>query len=177
MQSIEGSSDWRPFSLPFFSDEKAGFPTRIVVNVVFAGKGTVYLGPVKLVQYQGGGLEKRLQDGTGSGNGWWSGRTGGLIGGIGGSICGLLGGLIGTLASFGKARRFVLALTVVMVAFGVVSLIIGAIALLFRQPYEVYYPLLLGGIILAAVCGGNLRTLRRRYEQVELRKMAAMDAK
>ena len=42
LQSLEGSSDWRPFSLPFFSNAKGELPKRIVLNVVFAGRGTVY---------------------------------------------------------------------------------------------------------------------------------------
>jgi hypothetical protein len=107
--------------------------------------------------------------------GWWGDRTAGLVGGTAGSIFGFLGGLIGTLASFGKARRFVLALTAGLAGLGVVSFIIGMVALALGQPYSVYYPLLLIGIIMTAVCGGNLPGLRRRYEQLELRKMAAMD--
>ena len=160
-QYLEGSSDWRPFSLPFSSDNKMGSPVRVVVNVVFADGGTVYLGPLELIQYS---------------NGWWTEQTGGWIGGIGGSVIGILGAMIGVLAGIGKARRFVLILTTVLAIFGAVSLVVGVTALLLGQPYGVYYPLLLGGIILAAVCGGNLPVLRRRYEQIELQKMAAMDA-
>jgi hypothetical protein len=161
MQSLQGSSDWRPFVLPFFTDKKSGLPTRLIVNMVFAGRGTVFVGPLKIVQYP---------------NGWWNGQAGGWIGGVGGSICGLLGATIGILSGLGKARRFVLVLTATLAVLGMVSLVVGLVAVVFGQPYEVYYPLLLGGIILAAVCGGNLPTLRRRYQQIELRKMAAMDA-
>ena len=56
------------------------------------------------------------------------------------------------------------------------SLVAGVIALALGQPYAVYYPLLLGGIILTAVCGGIRPGLRHGYEQRELRRMAAMDA-
>ena len=45
-----------------------------------------------------------------------------------------------------------------------------------KEPYAVDYPLLLIGAILALVCGLNLHALRRRYQQTELQKMAAMDA-
>ncbi len=108
--------------------------------------------------------------------GWWSDRDAGLIGGIGGTTVGLLGGLIGTLAGFGKARRFVFALDACLVGFGAASLVAGAMALVLGQPYAVYYPLLLGGIVLTAVCGGIRPALRQGYEQRELRRMAAMDA-
>jgi hypothetical protein len=172
MQSFEGSSDWRPFSIPFYSDEKHGLPTRIVVNVVFADRGTVYLSPLKLLQYNAGSAEGLLKQK----DGWWSERNAGWIGAIGGTIIGLLGGLIGTLAGCGMARRFVLALDACLVGFGVMSLIAGLIALALGQPYAVYYPLLLGGIILTVVCGGIRPAIRQGYEQRELRRMAAMDA-
>lgn len=107
---------------------------------------------------------------------WWSDQTAGWVGGIGGSIVGLLGGLIGTLGGLGKARRFVTALTASMIGLGVVCLLTGVVALAVAQPYAVYYPLLLGGVILTAVCGGVWPALRKGYEQRELQRMAAMDA-
>lgn len=109
-------------------------------------------------------------------DGWWTDQSGGWIGGIGGGLIGVLGGTIGVLAGCGKARRFVLALTAVLILVGAICLIVGAVAWALGQPYAVYYPLLLGGAILVFVCGLNLPALRRRYQQMELQKMAAMDA-
>ena len=171
MQLLQGSSDWRPFSLPFFSDAKYGPPTRVVVNVVFVGRGTVYLTPVKLLQYENS--EGLLRGGVG----WWSDRDAGILGAMGGVFLGLLLTLIGILAGFGKARRFVMPLTVLLAAAGVLNLLIGLLALAFGQPYAVYYPLLLFGALPAGLCGGLFPVLRHRYEQVELRKMAAMDVR
>jgi hypothetical protein len=161
LQYLEGSSDWRRFTLPFSSDKANGYPVRIVVNVVLSADGTVYLSPIRLVQNR---------------DSWWTDQAGGWIGGIAGGLVGVLGGMIGVLAGFGKARRFVLALTAGLTLLGAVSLIVGATAWALGQPYAVYYPLLLGGAILALVCGFNLPALRRRYQQMELQKMAAMDA-
>jgi hypothetical protein len=162
MGSIEGSSDWRACALPFVSDPKTGPPTRIAVNMVFGGGGTVDLRPMKLLEYR---------------DGWWSDAAAGWIGGIGGSVVGLLGAIVGTLAGIGKARRFVLALMAAVALAGVASLLAGLVAVGMRQPYAVYYPLLLGGVLSTAIFGGQIPMVRRRYQQIELRKMAALDAR
>ncbi|MHC4984826.1 MAG: hypothetical protein ACYTFO_01590 [Planctomycetota bacterium] len=59
---------------------------------------------------------------------------------------------------------------------GTLSLVTGVVALICSQPYHVYYPLVLGGGLLVIIPLSLLRTLRRRYAQIELRKMSAMDA-
>ncbi len=169
MQSLKGSSDWRPFSLPFFSNEKHGPPTRLIVNVVLPGKGTVDLSPLELVQYE------QSQDPLVMPGAWWGDRTSGLIGGICGAVFGSFGGLLGLLLGLGKARTFVLTLAKVLLLLGAVSLAMGLLALALGQPYAVWYPLILLGIIVTAVLGANLRTFRRRYDELELRRMSAMD--
>jgi hypothetical protein len=172
IQSLEGSSDWRPITLPFYGSEKSGPPTRIVVNLVFAGTGTVYLTNMKLLQYEGDRFEELIGQQTG----WWSDQGAGWIGGIGGVVFGTIGAFIGILAGMGKARRFVLVVTVIMFVLGILGLILGIVALTLGQPYAVCFPLILMGVILSTVCGANFPGIRRRYEQMELRKMAAMDA-
>jgi hypothetical protein len=61
-------------------------------------------------------------------------------------------------------------------ALGLVSLGVGVGALICGQPYAVWFPLLLLGILSLVIMGGSLPVVRRRYEEVELRKMAAADA-
>jgi len=167
--SIEGSSDWRDFSLPFTINHSPSRPEKLVVNVVLTGRGTVWLSPPSLVQYA------ENEDPLAAPGAWWDDRTGGLIGGIGGSILGCLGGLIGALGGLGKARRLTTQLAVLTMLIGVAALATGIVALALRQPYGVYYPLLLGGGIATAVMGGCLPTLRRRYQQIELQKMTALE--
>ena len=50
MAQITGSSDWREFSLPFDSTGASGPPTQIEVNISLPSRGTVFIGPLKLVQ-------------------------------------------------------------------------------------------------------------------------------
>lgn len=107
---------------------------------------------------------------------WWNEQQAGLAGGIGGSLAGVLGGVIGTLAGVGKARRLVLCLMMAGITTGIVCLVAGLAAALTRQPYAVYYPLLLPGLILPVVLGALLPPIRRRYAEIELRKMESMDA-
>lgn len=169
MGSLQGSSNWRQFTLPFFSDAKTGAPSKLDFNLVLPGSGTVKLGSLRLVQYPEGHNPLLAPQA------WWSEQTAGWISGIGGSICGCLGALIGTLGGLGKARRLVISLCVALIAFGVACLMAGAVALLVSQSYAVYYPLLLGGVICTAVFGGNLPGICKRYRQIELRRMASMD--
>jgi hypothetical protein len=159
---IAGSSDWRTFELPFRVQDGVP-PSRLEVNLILPGKGTVWIDSLQLVA----GLPES--------SGWWSGRTGGLIGGIGGSVIGLLGALLGSLTARRRARRFVLGLMLALAVVGAGLIVVGGIALAFRQPYAVWFPLLLGGTILAVVIGNGRRTARRAFEDAELRKMRALD--
>ncbi|MDY6913533.1 MAG: hypothetical protein SVT52_03645 [Planctomycetota bacterium] len=170
LQSLDGSSPWRPFALPFFVHKSTDRPEKLIVNVVLPGSGRVYLSSLRLVQYDDG------EDPLAVAGQWWSDRTGGAVGGTLGATVGLLGAMVGVLCSLGRGRAFVLALMKVMIAVGAAGLVIGVVAVIQSQPYAVYYPLLLCGVIAVAVFGGLLGVVRRRFEQLELRKMSAMDA-
>jgi hypothetical protein len=63
----------------------------------------------------------------------------------------------------------------ILVGLGILSVVLGIAALSSGQPYRVYYPLLLGGGITAGVLGSLYRGVRRRFQQIELRKMQAAD--
>jgi hypothetical protein len=106
---------------------------------------------------------------------WWSERTGAWIGSIAGSILGLLGALIGTLSSAGKARSFVLGIMRFIFVVGVVVLVAGIVAVIDSQPYGVWYPLILLGLLMTVVMGGLAKITKRRYEELEMRKMKAQD--
>lgn len=172
MSVISGSSSKRDFILPFQSDPQTGSPQRLEINLVLPGDGRVWIGPITVVEFTSAEWPAAM---TASGA-WWSPRQAGLVGGILGSVIGIMGAIIGTLCSVGRARTFCVGLCWFNIVVGSVCLIAGIVAMSLGQPYEVYYPLLLGGVITTVVLGGLIRTVRKRYEEAELRRMASMDA-
>lgn len=170
MGRLEGSSGWRVFVLPFFNREGGSPPAKLIFNVVLAGAGTVEVGPVELVQFAPG------EDVFAESHFWWSDRHAGLLGSVVGSTLGMLGALIGWLGSRGRARRFVLGSLQGIAWLGVAALGVGAVALVGGQPYAVSYPLLLIGTISTALGFLLPRALRKQYEELELKRMQALDA-
>ncbi|MHC4717255.1 MAG: hypothetical protein ACYS5V_09815 [Planctomycetota bacterium] len=170
MRSLEGSSDWRPFILPFLIGRSGMRPQKLVVNVVLPGKGRVWLSPLRLVEYE------QDEDPLAAPGQWWTDRQGGFIGAIFGVLFGCMGALVGTLYGYGKARRLVLGLITAMFVAGLAGLVMAVVALVQSQPYAVYYPPLLSGILLTVLPIGAIRRVRKHYEQIELRKMKAKDA-
>ncbi len=158
---LHGTSGWRPFTLPFFLEGHSP-PTRLELNAVLPGRGTVVLGPLSLEQ-------------SASEAAWWSERTAGLLGAIFGSVIGLAGAVVGVFAARGRARRFVVLVLLCMVAFGALLLGIAVAAVAAGEPSHVWYPALLGGVIMFALGLTLLTPLRRRYAEIELRKMRALD--
>jgi hypothetical protein len=165
---LEGTSDWRPFTLPFYSNANTGTPTRIVVNVVLPGRGTVYLSPLRIEQYQG--FPAIFAPGAVTG-----GLAAAVIGGGMGTIVAVLLGLIAILASLGKARPVAIGLVIVLVLFGLGSLVLGLIVLGASLPAAVAIAFFAGGLAAAVLAAVSFLLVRRRYGQLELRKMAAMD--
>src|SRR5262249_1850158 len=99
-----------------------------------------------------------------------------LVGGIAGSLMGLLGAVVGALAGAGRARRVVFAALRAMQAIGVIALVLGIVAVVKAQPYPVFDPLLLLGVLGILLPPVLAPSLRKRYETSELRRIAAFDA-
>jgi hypothetical protein len=166
MAKLTGTSNWRAFTLPFNAKGASSRPSKLVVNVYLPGKGSVFLRNLKLVQ-----STAATQSGAG-----WSGRTAGIVGGVGGVLIGCLGALIEWLAVRGKAQRFVVNAVRVLIGVGVASALGGLAAVVLRQPYAVWYALLLIGVLLVVIFPFRLRRYQDRYREFELRRMASMDA-
>ena len=157
---FSGTSIWKVQDLKIDRTQNVGFPVALELKLSLPRSGTVYLRPVKLLGVVGS---------------WWSPQQSGLIGGIGGSVIGCFGALIGLLASKGKARNFVLTSIKISIVVGILLMIAGLVALVFKQPYAVWYALLLPGVILTSVFSLNLSSLQRRYDELEIRRMTSVD--
>lgn len=157
---ISGTANWRLYQLNVDRTAAGGLPTQLELKLSMPANGTVYLRPVKLL---------------GTVRNWWSPELAGLIGGIGGSVIGCFGGLLGCLAGMGKARRFVLGMTRIFIGLGILLTIAGLVAVALHQPYAVWYALLLPGGILTLVFGVNLYPIKRRYDDMEIRRMTSVD--
>lgn len=171
MGILRGSAGWREFALPFSSRE--GYvPNELVMNVVLPGRGRVWVGPVRLVQY----APSEAAFGLRVSGAWWSGATAGLVfGGLGG-LLGCVGGLIGVLAARGKARGLVFGLLRGYLVLGAVAVTAGSTAFALGQPYEVWYPLALCGVLGVSLGLALPRLLRRRYEQADPQRKQAPGA-
>ncbi len=167
LAALHGESSWRSFQIPFFQRGTTQTASRLEINLVLPGRGTVWLGPIR--------LERSSPPTVAAVGGWWSERFGSLAGAVLGSLFGVLGALIGVLGGRGRARRLVLLLLVAMVGVGGSLALLGVVAAGSSQPRYVWYPLLLVGGLSAVVGLVVLPAVRRRYAADELRRIAAMD--
>lgn len=167
---LTGSSDWRPFVLPFDASRGGQPPDKLLLSVVLPSRGTVDIGPVELCE--GGGSYGAAPAA------WWGDRTAGwLFGGLG-ALLGCFGGLLGTLAGVGRARRWVRSGFVGAAALSAGALGAGAWAWTAGQPHQVFYPLLLLGVVGMAAFGVGYRLARRhnRHCNRALRNAASQNA-
>jgi len=162
--TLEGDAEKRPFEVPFSVAAGSPSPTRLDVEVVLPGAGTVWVGPLRLTSMGDAGA-----------GALWSDRTGGVIGGVAGSMLGLTAAILGVFIARRKHRSIVLACTSALALGGLVVLTAGVWALVSSQPYAVWYPLLLVGGLSVILFGGIRRRARDAYTDAELRRMRAAD--
>ena len=169
MRKIQGTSDWREFELPFNLMGHRPESVTLEINVVMPGKGTIELTGLTVSDLQWHFAGE-----------WFDARTGHFYGGWAGAFWGCFAGLIGILAGIlaprGKGRRLVLGMITFVGLAGVIHLVIGVLALCLGQPYHVWYPLILLGVIFVPLSPYIFFMIRKQYEQTELRKLQALDA-
>jgi drug/metabolite transporter (DMT)-like permease len=109
---------------------------------------------------------------------WFDSRTAGIIGGIIGICIGIAGGIIGGISWLcirkgWKKLVYSMFGSVIIISFAL--FIIGLIASLCKQPYHVWYPFLLSGLLGTIIFSSLLPMIRRLFIEIEMRKMQAKD--
>jgi hypothetical protein len=109
---------------------------------------------------------------------WWTPEQGGMIGamlgaGVGVLLGGIGGGVCAPLAVRGKAKRFVFAFLGAITVMGAALLVGSVVAMAVGQPYHVWYPILLPGVLSAPLGSFMLWIMRRSYRQHDERRLAA----
>ncbi len=170
MASLGGTFGARPFLLPFTA--RPGMTLeKLVVNVGFPGRGTVILGPIRLAEL--GADENFVAESAG----WLAPRGVARLGAAVGTLLGVMGALVGVLAGMARARALVVGLLWSMLGIGLASLAGGAGAVVSRQPEALVTLLVLVGAVATAVPAALLGKVKRQYEEHELRRMQALDAR
>ena len=109
---------------------------------------------------------------------WFDPRTADMLGGIIGATIGITGGVIGSLCGIGVQKgwkKLIYTLFMLAIAASSVLLITGIVALFCKQPYHVWYPFLLPGLLGTGLFSILLPTIGKRFTEYELRKMQAKD--
>ncbi|QQE10382.1 hypothetical protein JD969_12825 [Planctomycetota bacterium] len=115
-----------------------------------------------------------------SGQELWSQRQAGYLGGIIGGYGGLFGSVCGGLTLFYKyewAFKTQIILLYITGALGAAALIVGATLFMKDQPYHVWFPLALAGLILCPMGFGFAPMMHKRRIMIEMQKIQALDAK
>ena len=170
LQQVSGGSEWRDFRLPFMKDDDTPQPGKLVISLHLPGTGTVQVTGGTLRNYPSRGA---LMSEPGL---WWPAHWSSWIGAGVGITFGCWGSLLGILSQIGRGRGFVSTSVLVNIVVGMVALILGLAAVVMNQPYHIYYPLLLIGVLLTCIMLGMRKNLMRQFSAAEERKMAAMDA-
>lgn len=172
MGAIHGSEATRRFVLPFDATGAAA-PVRLELGAHFDGPGELRLEEVELIALDSPSDLPRLL-GASSVIGAENSDLG-KVGATLGVFFGLLGALSGVLVGRGRGRAWILGLWLVAVVLsGLIG--VGGLSWLIRggdQPSAVGLSVMgLGGAILGAFM---FALAKRRYGEVELRRMRAMD--
>ncbi len=163
-----GASDWHPFSIPFNSMGVSTPPDRLQINLLLGGRGTVYLGPLRLTQFMDDknyverDLGKVWLYGH-TAHPWWSRRAEIQISAVGAGLLLAVGAWIEISCKRGKARSVVAALVKIQISLGVVLGCVTIAALIHRQPFAVWFPLTIFTIILLGVYSVLYLTLDKYY--------------
>lgn len=106
---------------------------------------------------------------------WWPAWVGGIIGATDGLLGGIAGGLCGAYVNRGIRRGLVIGYLYVFMYVGLLSLVVGTVAITLGQPPEVYSTLFLVGTLNTLLSNWMIPQTKRNYDIIERRKMQAKD--
>jgi hypothetical protein len=167
LQKITGTSGWRSFSLPFSFLDQSPKDVILEISIFMPGAGTVNIGPLRIVNLSPDVFREH--------HAWWSNQTGGWIGGGLGTAIGMMMALATVFSRRGVSRKPIMVILFVIFALGVICMAAGIVAVIETQPFPVYYPLLLIGLMTMVATPIVYVGARRLLRQFELRKIQAMD--
>ena len=158
--ALKGDSDWRAVALPFDTLGKES-PSKLTLRLVLPGEGRISLSSLTLTQ---AGSMEELFGGAAVADPRWMGW--GVIVGA--------GAIIGVLSGLGRARTVVLSLAWLVLTSGLAAIAFGV----YVRSAQRYGggSWISTGLMFVIMAGLMVPFLRRRYAQLELRKMRAMDA-
>jgi hypothetical protein len=166
--TTRGPPDWHPFSLPFNRMGVSAPPVRLQINLVLGGRGTVYLGPIRLVQYvdEKSYVDRDLGDVWIYGHTahpWWSKHAAALATNLGTIV--FLGAafLMGALCWKRARRGLVVMLLRIHIGLGALCGVAAIVALVQRQPFAVWLPLSFSALILTVVYTAWLASVDKYY--------------
>ena len=92
-----------------------------------------------------------------------------------GCLAGVWGSMVGILAPRGKARGLVVGGGAVLLVLALASGVAGIVAIVQRQPYGIWYGLLLPCVLCCFILPSMLPVIGRAYAEAERRRMTAED--
>jgi hypothetical protein len=172
MQKLSKSSAMRRFELPFQSNDNL-LPTRIEMNLVLRGTGTVSVRSLKLVQMPPRIVATPSNAGTHIPP--WFVRNIGLIQFI--LVIALLACVMvmRSLMQRGKGKPFVLGVFSLILIGGAIQLVAAIMSILWMRPPNVTLSLLAGAAIMLIIPALSMKAAVAHYRQLELKRMQALD--
>lgn len=164
-QALNGDSEWQGTQTPLFLQPNDPQPKSVTLGLRFEGTGAVWIDDIALGPM--GVLTQAASTQVAN-------SAGGILGALFGIIVGTWGAATGYFAPRGKGRRLLLGIGYAIVAFSVITLIVG-IGITVQRSMAHAYPFLLIGILGTVLEPILIGVVQTRYRDAELRQIQAMD--
>lgn len=158
---LTGDSEWRSFEV-VMSGHEGERPERLEVRLIMPGRGGVVFGAIRVVELSARGLPARRLAAT---RPWWNEHRTKEIFVITGLTFSALLFFVIVLAIFARGRGAALGILNLIVFTGAGGLLGALIAAYFKQPWAVWFPLLLCGLALFFIPLVFYAPIARRFDR------------